>query len=260
MKMEKWLVAVVIVCLFPISASAAWERTVAAWDPCDADQGELQFSLWNFYDPIDYEGWEYDGIGDYLLINYGIKSNWSVGIEFGYGFYEESYNGVDYSENGLTDTVVMTNYRFMNEGTSGLDLSVRGALSIPTGDEDEGFGSDKWEPRLWLLGAKHLGSVLLVGNIGVQNIMDPEEDQEDFVFDSILEGVFPLTDRLSFSAFAYYYTSRWETSTDDDYLDLGTGIKYVSDGGMFISASVGNCVSSDIYDWYYGLSFGISFK
>ena len=263
MSLCKCLLAVLIICAVPISANAQLQRTICAWDTRTPDQGNFSSSLGWGYETIEYKEMEVDGytMTTSYFLSYGILANWSVGGKATYDKWQESGYGAKFSESGAGDADLITTLRILNEDKSGIDFAFRGSLRIPTGNEDKYLGTGHWEPKLQILAAKTLGKILTVSNFGIRRIIDSTENENDFVFDTSLEGVLPLTAQLCASVSMAAWTSRWKTSEDDYYLQLGCGLKLTPTKNSFFSLGVYRLVNSDVYknDLYFSIGTGIEF-
>ncbi|HAS81367.1 MAG TPA: hypothetical protein DCS43_01495 [Verrucomicrobia bacterium] len=249
MLVKKMLAAAGAVCIFSHVASAEWERTISTWDSRLTDQGEVQVALWGWYEPADHA----DYVSGRLYLNYGLANNWNFSVAPGYAYMD--IDGVG-SDSGITDTGLSSTYRFMDEATAGFDLALMGGVSLPTGDEDDGFGSDKVEPELTLIAAKTLGAVVVVGNVGGSYVVDANEGTEDFQLYGAAEGILPVTDQLSINTVLTAATSRVEDG--DEMVDIGLGIRFTPSECMFIVASGFVCLT-DAYDEAYQLAAGFKF-
>ena len=167
-----------------------------------------------------------------------------------------AYGAID----GLSDIDVATSYRFLDEAKSGMDLSVMGSLNIPTADENK-FGSGNWEPKLSVLMAKTFGRVTAVTNVGIRHIIDAAGNEEDVTLDASLEGILALTERFSLSGSLGTWTSRWKSSVDDAYYQVGTGVRFAPTQTTSLSLGVYKLVACDYYDndWYVAMGMGIEF-
>lgn len=263
MHLCKYLLAVLIICAVPISAKAQLERTIWARDTRTPDQGNVSPSLGWGYETYEYKGMKVDGhtMTTSFFLSYGILANWSVGFKATYDKWQETGYGVEFCEDGAGDAEAITTVRMLDEDKSGIDLALRGSLRIPTGDEDKYLGTGNWEPKLQILAAKTLGKVITVVNLGIRRIISSAEHEEDFLFDTSLEGVLPLTDQLCASVSMATWTSRWKTSEDDNYFQLGCGLKFSPTKNSFFSVGVYRIVNSEVYknDLYFSLGTGIEF-
>jgi len=254
MKASKWLIVAFILCLFPVTASAEWERTISAWDTRLPAQGKLQVSLWDGYETWGDEGADGKSIVGTLYVNYGLTDKWSVCLAP--SFYRWQEHGIG-SESGLSDTGLMTTYRFLDESKSGLDLAVMGSMGLPTGDEDKYLGSGNVEPAVRLLASKTLGSIIAVANVGARKIIDPDKGEKDFVLSADVEGIYPLNDKLSLNGVLSGNTARWDSA--DAYVDLGVGARFTPHKQLFVTGSVYRSLTSDVNDWYFQLGVGFEF-
>ena len=263
MSLCKCILAVLIICAVPISANAQLQRTIWTWDTRTPDQGNFSSSLGWGYETYEYKEIEVDGytMTTSFFLSYGLLANWSVGFKATYDKWQETGYGVKYSEDGAGDAEAITTFRILDEDKSDIDFALRGSLRLPTGDEDKYLGTGNWEPKLQILAAKTLGKILTVANFGIRRIIDSAEHENDFVFDTSLEGVLPLTPQLSASVSMAAWTSRWKTSDDDNYLQLGCGLKFTPTKKSFFSLGVYQLVNSDVYknDLYFSLGTGIEF-
>ncbi|MBU1910096.1 MAG: transporter [Verrucomicrobia bacterium] len=242
-----------VLCLFAVAASAAWERTVSAWDTRLPAQGKVQLSLWGDYWASEAAGADATTLNGTLYLTYGIADNWSACVAP--SFTRWDVDGGD-SETGISDTDVMTTYRFMDEAEAGVDLAVQGRVQIPTGDEDKGLGTGHVEPKLMLLASKALGPIIAVANLGGIAVLDANDGEEDFILRAELEGIYPLSDQLSLNAVVSAMTARWDGA--DDMVDLGVGARFTPQEQLFVLGA-GYVCFTDAYDWGAQIAAGFEF-
>lgn len=252
MKTFNCLMIMANLCIFPTLASADWERTVSNWDTRLPDQGKLQVSLWGGYSAWNNENIDGNDIFGDLDLTYGLEDNWSVAISPSFYRWEED-GGI--SEAGISDTSLMSTYRFLDEAKDNLDLAVMGSLKVPTGDEDKGLGSGSVEPKIKLLAAKTLGPIIAVANLGGYAILDARDGEKDFVMLAALEGVYPLSEQLSINAALTTLSARWDG--EDELVDLGFGARFNLQQ-MFVGGMAYTCLT-DNYDWGLQLAAGFEF-
>nr|WP_320049948.1 transporter [uncultured Desulfuromonas sp.] len=259
--MMKWMLSILVVCVFTVPAYAELERTIWAWDTQTPQQGNFLAGFGGGYEHYNYLRVDGRAMQSTVALSYGLCDNWSAGLEMSYQYWREKGYGEKYSEKGLGDSALVTTYRFINEQQSNVEFAVRGSLNIPSGDEDRYLGSGNWEPKLEFITASSLGPVVLVTNLGVTYIFDAESQEEDVVLNGDMECVVPLTSWLSANAVVSGWTSRWEESVDDHYIQLGGGVRVAPSTDTFIAASLYHLVASDLYDddWYVLLNMGAEF-
>ncbi|WP_321533110.1 transporter [uncultured Desulfuromonas sp.] len=259
--MIKWMLAVLVFCVFSVPAHAELERTLWAWDTQTPQQGNFSVSVGGGYENYNYLKVDGRTVQSTAALSYGIRDNWSAGLEVSYQYWWEKGYGEKYSEKGLGDSALVTTYRFINDRQSSVEFAVRGSLNVPTGDDDRYLGSGKWEPKLEFITASSLGPVVLVTNLGGTYIIDADDQEEHVVLNGDIECVVPLTSWLSANAVVSGWTSRWEESADDHYLQLGGGVRVAPTAQTFIAASLYHLVASDFYDddWYVMLNLGAEF-
>ena len=253
MTARKWLVAVGILCLFAVAASAEWERTINAFDSRLPAQGKLQLALWGLYFESDNAGADVNEMDGTAYLNYGIKDKWSASIAPGVTRWDVD-NGD--SESGLADTKLLTTYRFLYEADAGLDLAIMGRVLIPTGDDDKGLGTGHVEPGLLLIAAKTIGPIIVVGNAGGSLILNPNRGEEDFILGGALEGIYPLSDRLNLNAVCSASTARMDGG--DDTVDVGVGARFTPLKQFFLLGGIYTCLT-DAYDWGIQVATGYEF-
>ncbi len=253
MNIRSWFVAGCAVGLLATTASAEWERTVSAFDTQTPDEGKLQVALWGGYWEYEFARVDGDDMNAALYVNYGILDNWSVSLVPTY--YDWDIEGLG-SESGISDTRILTTYRFTEETDSAPAFAVMGSLSLPTGDDDDGLGTGSVEPGVMLLCSKDLGALTLVGNVGVDFIADADRGEEDFILSAELEGIVPVSEQVSVNAVLAAETARWDE--DDDTVDLGLGLRVEPNEQTFVVGAVYGCLT-DAYDWGLQLAGGYQF-
>ena len=253
MTAHKRIITLAIICLLPVIASAEWERTISTWDTRLPGQGKLHVSLWGGYwesKPHNADLIENDG---YLDVTYGLADNWSVCLSPSLYKWDQDGGG---SKAGISDTALMTTYRFRDEATSGFDLAAMGSLYLPTGDKDKDLGTGSVEPEVKLLASKKLGDIIAVANLGARAIINADAGEKNFMLSPSIEGVYPLNDKLSLNAAMSASTARFDGY--DALVDLGVGARFKPLERMFVMASVYKCLT-DAYNWGFQIATGIEF-
>lgn len=253
MKAGKWLLAVALGCLMAGNANAEWMRTVYAWDTRTPAQGKFQVTLSGSYQASESEGNDATRIVVRPYGIYGLADNWAVRVAPAFVSWDVDGGG---SESGLGDTRVLTVYRFLDEAQAGFDLAVKGGVSLPTGDDDQGLGTGNVEPDLALLAAKTLGPVIAVANAGGRLILDPDEGEEDFILDFIFAGICPLNEKTSLNVELEAATARWDG--EDDYMELLFGGRFLPRADMFVKGGV-SLGLTDAFDWGFRIAGGYEF-
>jgi hypothetical protein len=256
-KTSGWLILAVILCLLPVTASAELERTIGAFDTRLAGQGDLQVSL-----NTGYETWDNSYYGDghstdsSLYIGYGIRDNWSVFVAPSfYGWHQEGAG----AEAGISNTYLWTTYRFKDEASSGYGMAVRGAVTLPTGDEEVSMNNERVEASVKLLVSKDFDGIIGVANLGYRRTFNPYDGQNCYVITSLFEGVYPVNDNWSLNGALNLYTHSWDDSNHDVYSDLLFGARYTPNQKTFVSGGICKSLASRTYDWYYSISVGFEF-
>ena len=263
MRFCTWVYTVCIFLFVPVAVHAELERTVSAWDARTPDRGNVLANIWSTYGDYHYK--TIDAAGetfDYqILLSYGITEWWSIGVIAAWSRWEENYYGIQFSEKGIGDTQAVSTFRLLDESHTGFDLALRVSLNMPTGDNDKFIGSDHWEPMLEVVTAKAWGPMLTVVNLGLKHIIDPDFDEEAFLLQGNLECVFSLNQYFSASVLLSGWTSRWQSSLDDGYLQVGLGLRTTPQENFFISGTVYRLLDNNTYDdaWYFTLNTGIEF-
>jgi len=247
------LTAAAVLCVFAVAASAEWERTIFAWDTRLPAQGKFQASLWGdyyAYEVGDADATTLDGV---LYLTYGIADNWSACVAPSFTSWDVDDGD---SESGISDTLLTTTYRFMEEKDSGADVAILGRASLPTGDDDKGLGSGNVEPGFLVLAAKTLGPIVAVANAGATAILDADDGEEDFILRGCIEGIYPLNEQLNINALLSAETARADGADDDVELGLGTRFTPVE---QFFVLGAGYVCLTDAYDWGATLATGYEF-
>jgi hypothetical protein len=254
MKVRFLLILTLVLFFFPLTGHAEWERTVSAWDTRLPDKGRVQVTFWGGYWETGFTSVDLEETSAYLDITYGISDNWSVALSPSY--YSWSFEPGP-SDSGISDTTLMTTYRFMDEDKSGFDMAVQGNLYIPTGDADKGLGSDRYSSGVTLLASRQIGPFIGVANLGGNVIIDAREEEKDVVGHAVLEGVYPLSEQLSLNMALSGSTKRFDAG--EESADIGVGFRCTPKAwNMFLAAMVYNSFTS-LYDWGLNVAVGYEF-
>ncbi len=251
MKALKLLLIVVVLLLFPIAAHAEWERTMSAWDTRLPDEGKLQLTFWGGYWETGYTSSELKEITGYLDITYGISDKWSIALSPSIYLWNEEPGP---SESGVSDTSIMTTYRFIDEADMGFDMAVQGRLYLPTGDEEKWLGSGSYEPGIKMLLSKDFGSFIGVFNLGGDMILNSRIGEKDVVGRISLEGIYPLNEELSLNMALSGSTKRYDGG--DNGADIGAGFRYTPKNSTTFLGGMVYTSFTDQYDWGVQLAIG----
>lgn len=253
MKLSKQIAALAVILLLPVMASAEWERTLGAWDTLLPGKGKTQVSLWGNYAKSEIANADSTTKAAYLEMTYGISDKWSAYVSP--SFYNWKVEGAG-SESGLSDTKLQTTYRFRDEATDNFGLAVMGQLLVPTGNENKLLGGGSFEPGGTLIASKKYGPVIAVANLELAAVLNADSDEKSFVAASMLEGVYPLNDKLSLNAALSAETARVDGDNAD--LDLGFGSRYNVKDQMFVGGMVYKCLTESS-TWGLQVAAGVEF-
>lgn len=253
MKARLWLILTLVLFFFPLTGHAEWERTVSAWDTRLPDKGKLQVAFWGGYWETGFTSVDLEETTGSLDITYGISDNWSATLSPSYYGWRVDPGP---SESGISDTILMTTYRFMDEDKRGFDMAVQGNLYIPTGDADKGLGTDRYSSGVTLLASRKIGPFIGVANLGGNVIIDARDGEKDLVGHAVLEGVYPLSEQLSLNMALSGSTKRFDDG--EEGADIGAGFRCSpKTWNMFLAAMAYNSFT-DLYDW--GLSVAVGYE
>lgn len=164
--------------------------------------------------------------------NYG-RENGPVD-EFGYHVSVDDDDWFDARSGGLHlgESVVSVKMQLTNAGRrQGLSSSLLAALKIPTGDEDHGFGSGRFDQALVLLNQYRISPVILYLNPGIVLLSDPETHGADIHVNdmmTLLAGIeYKVSETLSLMGQFNLVTSPFQHTgieqMDQDSLELALG-------------------------------------
>ena len=164
--------------------------------------------------------------------NYG-RENGPVD-EFGYHISVDGEDWFDARSGGLHlgESVVSVKMQLTSAGHhQGLSSSLLAAVKIPTGDEDHGFGSGRFDQSLVLLNQYRISPFILYLNPGIVLLSDPETHGADIhVKDmmTLLAGIeYRVSETLSLMGQFNFVTSPFHHTgieqMDQDSLELTLG-------------------------------------
>jgi Protein of unknown function (DUF3187) len=154
--------------------------------------------------------------------------------EFGYHITRNDDAWFDAQSGGLHlgDSVVSAKIQLINEkGPKGFASSLLLALKLPTGDEDHGFGSGRFDQGLILLNQYRMTPLILYLNPGFVFLSDPDTQGADIHVDdmlTLLAGMeFRVNDTCSLMGQFNFVTSPFHNTgigqMDQDSLELALG-------------------------------------
>jgi hypothetical protein len=164
--------------------------------------------------------------------NYG-RENGPVD-EFGYHISVDDNDWFDARSGGLHlgESVVSLKMQLTRSGhQQGFSSSLLALLKIPTGDEDHGFGSGRFDQSLVLLNQYRISPFILYLNPGIVLLSDPETHGADIHVDdmmTLLAGIeYEVSETLSLMGQFNFVTSPFHRTgieqMDQDSLELALG-------------------------------------
>lgn len=111
-------------------------------------------------------------------LSYGIDEHIDLvaSLPYQWGKIEENDTAA-YNENGITDMVVETKWRFFEK--NGFSLALKPGISIPTGDDVKGLGAGKLGGHLFLLASKEIAPWAVHANLGYVRNENKADEQEN---------------------------------------------------------------------------------
>jgi hypothetical protein len=253
MKIRNFVILTVVLLLIPMAAHAEWERTVSAWDTRLPDKGKLQVTVWGGYWETEFSSVDLEEITGYLDITYGISDSWSVALSPSYYDWDLDPGS---SDSGISDTTIMTTWRFLDEAASGFDMAVQGSLYIPTGDADKYLGTDRYSPGVKLLTSRTFGPFIGVANLGGYMVIDSRDGEKDWVGQAVMEGIYPLNEQLSLNLSLSGSTKRFDSG--EEGADMGIGFRCTPKNWNMFLAGVAYKSFTDLYEW--GMNFAVGYE
>jgi len=165
--------------------------------------------------------------------------------EFGYHISVDDEAWFDARSGGLHlgESVLSVKIQLTNAGNrQGLISSLLLALKIPTGDEDHGFGSGRFDQGLVLLNQYRISPLILYLNPGIVLLSDPETQGADIHVNdmmTLLAGIeYNISDTWSLMGQFNFVTSPFHHTgieqMDQDSLELAFGFAVsISDNMVF---------------------------
>ncbi|MCF8383029.1 MAG: transporter [Chlorobium sp.] len=136
-----------------------------------------------------------------LALSFGIAENIDLVVGIPFAWYTIRENGLRIADdNGIGDMSLEIKFRVYENEESGLSLAVKPGISIPTGDEQQGFGSGEFSPGITLI-ATHEGDFgALHANVGYSrnNYKNDDDDavSSDDIWHASIAAELNMTDRL----------------------------------------------------------------
>lgn len=158
-----------------------------------------KFSLGLFYHNFDREITDFD-INQYAIsLGYGLTDNLELAFsvvgfsQVGYTLHGEAFASparrlsafpfpISTIEEGFGDVYFGAKYTFLKDCPWSPGIAARAFVKIPTGNEEEGFGNGATDFGADFISSKHLGNLLLAGNVGFTFRGNPELDGTSYDF------------------------------------------------------------------------------
>ncbi len=162
--------------------------------------------------------------------------------KFGYHISVDGEDWFDARSGGLHlgESVVSVKMQLTNSGRrQGLSSSLLASLKIPTGDEDHGFGSGRYDQSLVLLNQYRISPFILYLNPGLVFLSDPETHGADIHVNdmiTLLAGIeykaretLSLMGQLNFVTSPFHHTGIEQMDQDSLELALGFALRVSRD-------------------------------
>ena len=158
-----------------------------------------------------------------LNLGYGIRDNADLGLSGSASETDE--------HQGFEDVAFGLRYRFLEEVMFGPSAALLVTLSLPLGDEDEGFGSGNLETEGLVAVSKRVGPFTGHANIGY-NVVHVSEDMDEL----ILAGGIEFSAARSLKLVAEFYG---KTSRERDLYEVRFGYRSVLSSGLINTVGFG---------------------
>jgi hypothetical protein len=184
--------------------------------------------------------------------------DWEIGANVGFG-NTDGMGGFDGS--GATDLDVWGKYYL--GGGDNTEWSVGGVLTIPTGDESAGLGSDSFGSSAFGAFRLRLKRLVLAAHAGIQfngsgRRFDEVDSRDGETVPQLGGGIiFPFSDKLSGIAEAVYREGRLKG--DSDMSEALVGINWRPGGRGIFRAAIGAGLSSGAPDFSAQIGYAAQF-
>jgi hypothetical protein len=134
-------------------------------------------------------------------LTYGLTDTIDLVVGMPYQWYTVKESGIRMAEdNGIGDMSVEIKWRFLDTGDEGTSLALKPGISIPSGNEEKGFGTGAVSGGVMLI-ATHTGKLgALHGNLGYSRVSYGLEENENAsrknIWHASLAGELNVTESL----------------------------------------------------------------
>jgi hypothetical protein len=196
--MRKWLFAALVLSISFSAGNSFAAHPLVTDDADTVGKGGVLLELNTEYG-FDKEGGVRARGGEVAaLVTYGLLDNIDLVLGVPYQTFRVKAEGETFSDDGLADVTVELKWRFF-EADRG-SYALKPAITLPTGDEDKGFGTGKVTYGLTFIASRQFEPVDLHLNLGyVRNEFKLAADKEELrsdIWQASLAAVRGLTDNL----------------------------------------------------------------
>ena len=220
--------------------------------PVDKGAFELEAGV-GFHRDGDMDHWDFP-----IGLTYGLVDRVEVGVGFGWQM-EERRHVVDGDERASSfgDLTLGVKWQFAEQANLWADQALAAVLTLPTSDEDEGFGSGEIDFDIMWIASRRISDELAVHvNLGYTFVGDPEGEELD---DTVHYGI----------AAEYQIAPRWQvvaevfadtptSDIDDTVAAINGGVRWEALDSLILDAAIGTTIHGDGPDVFVtvGLTWG----
>jgi hypothetical protein len=176
-------------CLVAVSMFFAGYSVSSASHPLITDdagtlgKGEFQLELNAEYVHDRQDGVTASGTEVAAALTYGLADPVDLVIGVPYQFVSVEGGGGSESENGVSDISIEAKWRIIEH--NGLSFAVKPGVTLPTGDDEKGFGAGKTTYSIFLIGTKELAAWEFHLNVGYLMNENKNDERKDIWHASI---------------------------------------------------------------------------
>lgn len=186
-----------------------------------------------------------------VVLNYGIIDNLEAGIEFGYQFERRSIEDHTEWENGITDLIIASKWKFID--AKDIMVSLAGEIKIPTASESRDLGSGDTDFGLLLIVSKFLGSTEIDLNLGYAFI---EHFKGFFDDDALFYGIAVKQDiKGPLKVVGEVFAETPPGSPSDTLAGINGGLQYWISEELVLDAAAGTGFGTESPDLFVTTGF-----
>lgn len=200
--MKKYLMTAAMLCC---TAQAYAAHPLVTDDTGTQGKGAFQLELtrefsWNKISDVAAKV-EESGSEAATVVSYGLSDKVDIVVGLAFQWYRVEENSfVAADDSGIGDLAVELKWRCYESNASGFSLALKPGITLPTGDEERGFGTGKITGGAVVIATKEAGPLTIHANAGYTHnefqLQEDEASSNKDIWHASLAGEYALSEKL----------------------------------------------------------------